>query len=251
MVVVAPTSFTLTDRVSAPFAWAAAGVKWTDEALGAVFRCPQRGSSQEEIPGWHEPCFRFGSDRLGMRDGWAIHEASHFGHPPEASHNRRRFVRLQGELAPMVHAQHPALPLEICLDIAGYLVPEYAVCLLDSQWRMHSSRLWAPRVNLERDIWACFVTFEGTRYLADVSNAPAPGLSTKIHHGRPNDGSTEPPMAFMLEDHLGVRALLSTASTPSNQRRLDLSPVEGQVVIRFSTPGQDMGFLFDVSTIPH
>ncbi|KAK8140011.1 hypothetical protein PG984_000077 [Apiospora sp. TS-2023a] len=248
MVVVATAEYG--ERVSAPFAWATAGVQWIDETLGAFFCYPKRGYHQEEIPGWHEPCFRFGSDRLGMRDGETMHEAFHFGHPPEASHDRRRFVRLQGELAPMVHAQYPTLPLEICLDIAGYLVPEYAICLMDMQWRRHSARVAIP-ISLERDIWARFVSLEGTRYLAGVSNAPAPGLSTRIHHGRPKDGSTEPAMAFTLEDHLGVRALLSTASTPSNQRRLDLSPVEGQVVVHFSTPGQNMDFFFDVSTIPY
>ncbi|KAK8036422.1 hypothetical protein PG991_001559 [Apiospora marii] len=240
MAVAAPAQFT--DRVSAPFAWAEAGVEWIDDSLGADFRWPvERKHVLSEIPGWHEPCFRFGTDRLGMRRGREIHDASRYGHAPDASHDRQRFVRLQGELAPLVRAQFPALPFEICLIIAGYLVPEYAICLLDNLWGMHATRYLPIQVSLESDIWARFVTVENTKYIAGLANAPASGHSTKIYKGRPNDGSAAPAMVMTLEDHLGVRVLLSSSSTRSNLRRWQLSPVEGQVMVRLWGGGSGGG----------
>lgn len=60
--VVAPQTFT--DKVCAPLTWARRG-DWIDESLGADFVWPRRFCRQDEVPGWHEPCFRFGTDRLG------------------------------------------------------------------------------------------------------------------------------------------------------------------------------------------
>ncbi|KAK7923743.1 hypothetical protein PG985_007814 [Apiospora marii] len=135
----------------------------------------------------------------------------------------------------------------ICLVIASYLVPEYAVCLLDHQWRTHAAPYrHLVEVDLARDDWARFVTVEDTEYLAGLSNTPAPGYTTKNRNGEWDRHPTnkDPGPAATSEDHLGVRLLLSSSTTAANLRQLWRSPVEGRVLVR-NIDNWPMHFVFD------
>ncbi|KAK8087730.1 hypothetical protein PG997_002691 [Apiospora hydei] len=206
-------------RVSATFPWKAEN-RWYDSDLNAELHV-WKPDIYDSAPAFHEPCFRFGTGKLGMRLSGRAQDITRYGFPPLASHDRQRFVRLQGKVGLCVHAEFPALLPEICLVIAEYLVPEYAICTLDSL--RTSKENCNIQITPHEDIWARYVCFEETLYLADLSNTPGPEYPVKIYGGDPDVS-----FLLILQDHLGVRGLVSYTMDPAHLQLLVANPMQGQ-----------------------
>ncbi|KAK8872815.1 ATP-dependent DNA helicase PIF1 [Apiospora arundinis] len=102
---------------------------------------------------------------------------------PPPSHDAQRFAWLRDSAAHCIHAQFSTLPLEICLEIAGYLVPEYAVLLQASYWQNASS--CTCTVTTTSDIWARYISIDGTRLVLAIQAAlPAGVIGMRIHDGQ-------------------------------------------------------------------
>ncbi|KAK8019359.1 hypothetical protein PG990_004497 [Apiospora arundinis] len=159
---------------------------------------------------------------------------------PPPSHDAQRFAWLRDSAAHCIHAQFSTLPLEICLEIAGYLVPEYAVLLQASYWQNASS--YTCTVTTTSDIWARYISIDGTRYVAGLSNAPGEVYTAKVHIA--NSLPAFPMIS--LEDHLGVMELISVpmASYPSLVLAIQAALPAGVIVMRIHD-GQQMEFEFD------
>ncbi|KAK6866062.1 hypothetical protein PG995_002590 [Apiospora arundinis] len=160
---------------------------------------------------------------------------------PPPSHDAQRFAWLRDSAAHCIHAQFSTLPLEICLEIAGYLVPEYAVLLQASYWQNASS--CTCTVTTTSDIWARYISIDGTRYVAGLSNAPGEVYTAKIHIA--NSLPAFPMIS--LEDHLGVMELISVpmASYPSLVLAIQAALPAGVIGMRIHD-GQQMEFEFDI-----
>ncbi|KAK7941469.1 uncharacterized protein PG986_013856 [Apiospora aurea] len=112
----------------------------------------------------------------------------------------------------------------------AYLVPAYAICILGSlRTSVHPRIVW---VTPHEDIWARYVYFEETPYLADFSNAPGPEYPVKIHGGDPDVS-----FLLILEDHLGVRGLVSYTMDPAHLQLLVANPMQGQFRVRVYKDG--------------
>ncbi|KAK8054954.1 hypothetical protein PG993_000181 [Apiospora rasikravindrae] len=191
-------------RMSAPFPWKAEN-EWFDRTLHIFFCVPPIDDQEREAPAWHESCFRFGKDKLGMRMGGRIHGMSRYQFQPPPEYDRRRFVRLQGEVGQCVRAKFPALPMDVCLVVAEYLVREYATWLVDSFWADEEMEEMDPfcEVDLQRDVWGRYVYFEETPYLAGLSNEPGPDYPTHILRAAPSNGT----IVHTVADHQDIRFL--------------------------------------------
>ncbi|KAK7987649.1 hsp90-like protein [Apiospora arundinis] len=163
---------------------------------------------------------------------------------PPPSHDAQRFAWLRDSAAHCIHAQFSTLPLEICLEIAGYLVPEYAVLLQASYWQNASS--CTCTVTTTSDIWARYISIDGTRYVAGLSNAPGEVYTAKIHIA--NSLPAFPMIS--LEDHLGVMELISVpmASYPSLVLAIQAALPAGVIGMRIHD-GQQMEFEFDQAAL--
>ncbi|KAK8036420.1 hypothetical protein PG991_001557 [Apiospora marii] len=202
------------------------------------FRPPwmERDGHIQEVPyrartgvlfGCHVACFEFATakfvDAAKAHDhdhgqSLRLFRATERAFHPSAAYSRRRFAWLRERLACCIRVRYPVLPMELCLMVAGELVPEYAIASL--------AALSVPRSRLDGrddgndgwrlldrgdDVWARYVHLDGVRYVASLSNSYGRGHTTRLYPAGKDleDGSrvkdrARPAGVNIVENHLGI-----------------------------------------------
>ena len=169
--------------------------------------------------GCHVACFEFATAKFvataqDHADSLRLFRATERVFKPSAAYNRRRCTWMRDKLASCLQLRFPAIPLELWLMVAGYLVPEYAIaCLASAVPRRGGDGRDRRRSLLDRnrDIWARYVHLDGVRYVASLSNSPQHGHTTRLHTAAQTerDGGIahqDGPVVglHMVEGHLGI-----------------------------------------------
>ncbi|KAK8140010.1 hypothetical protein PG984_000076 [Apiospora sp. TS-2023a] len=225
-------------EVTAPFPWES-GRSWYEISLDARFdaRHGREGFYDPQhdydvrAGAAHEACFRHvdgveGAVRSLEGMSTTLRGALEYSYDPSPSHDQRRFVRMQSRVAELVQAQFPHLLPEICLMVAAYLVPEYAISLFASAWlNARTPQKPGPgpgwcTVSCRGDIWGAYVAIDGILYLSDLSNTPSPTHPIQLHKA-----TTDPELTITSwEDHQGVRELISSSMPLDALVKLSVCP---------------------------
>lgn len=171
----------------------------------SFFECHGSCQADGQAAGCHSYCVSLVPEEFRQ----ALILATSYHYKPLLTQDVLRIQRLVTQCSQFIREQYDRLPLELCLQVAQY-------CLADSKFAADFSislarnllrTPFSGRVNITLPVWARYITFEGVKYIAyltnkrpeedcqDISRICEPGLDR---------------LFFIAQDHLGVREIISS-----------------------------------------
>lgn len=161
---------------------------------------------------FHEDCFAFKSFSLSPN----FKHATHYDFTPSASDEVLRSRRIQRTLArKLALGVMGGMPEELGYMVAEHLVRECSIVTCQElTLQSHGSD---SEVDLSRDVYATYVSFEGIQYVQSLSNdSPASrhGAKTELLLDAKHGDSLR--NVYVAYDHLGIRRVyMETSKSPS------------------------------------
>lgn len=162
---------------------------------------------------FHQDCYAFKPSPLSPY----FIPATHHDFTPSASDGVRRRRRIQRTLTRKLGlGVLSRMPEELCYMVAENLIRECAI--ISFQELTSQFYVFPLEVDLSRDVYATYVSFEGIQYVQSLQNNPHPdrgGDNPKELLFDANQGD-ELRNIYIAYDHLGVRSvLMETSESPS------------------------------------
>ena len=158
---------------------------------------------------FHQDCYAFKPSPLSHN----FIPATHHDFTPDRPAEARRSRRIQRTLARKLgQGALPGMPAELRYMVAQHLVRECAV--VSCQELTSQSHGSGAEIDLSRDVYATYVSFEGIQYVQTLGNDPPPGggqAAELLFEAKQGHSSLNIHVGY---DHLGVRGI--HVKTPEN-----------------------------------
>lgn len=199
-----------------------ASKEFVDKRLNIMYKphrlpIPSLGKSSEDMPATaiHQSCFDDTASKKEDLD--PANNITTYAFEPALSEDSRRARWYQGEFAVTLCMElqpRHALPLELLNKIAGYSFKSHAAqSILRRRRELKSGHITGRsavnEVDVYKDIWVTYTSFEGIKYIQTLANERGPEKSILLRKAE----STENEITmYVAEDHLGIRDLLFSDS---------------------------------------